>query len=298
VRKTSIKLILASLVILLATGCANKAKLVQLGAEQFSEKSGTAIEKIDALRRAETAVTPIPPAKAEAKFVALVLKSNSPIDRKKLRLLTDPVRTKRVPNDAAWQTFIGTLRHHHDEFNRTFARLDQGSLLAAPKVKKAIPVLDRLMAQIVAFAGSIRKKPAEMTRERAGIAAEMEIIRDDQNRDTEAKKLLLAESYRRLRAVEAREQQMTRDVLEQSMQAVLIGRELRKLLQKYDQLSIDDIAESMSTALSIAGQVLGKDLSTLDQRTKNAIDTIKSDPDLSGFMNTALSEINNARANP
>lgn len=288
---------LAIALLLITAGCANKAKSIQLGAQQFSEQSKAAIEKIDEFRRAETTVATRSSEETRDKFVSLVLKSKRSIDRKTLRRLEDPFRARAKPADADWQIFLGTLRSHHDEFTKIFARLDQGSFLAAPKVKETIPALDKLIGQIAAFAKSIEGNPAEMTRERAGIAATLESIRDDTAKSQDVKELLLAETYRRLEAIEIQERAVTKSVLEESLKAALIGKELRNLIAQYDQLSIDDIMEGISLALNVSGQVLGKDLSALNQKAGGVVADIKKDADLSALFDTALAEVNNARTN-
>ena len=123
-------------------------------------------------------MTPLTPEAAQKKFASLLLKSKSAITRKKVDKAIHPLRKRKTAADSQWQSFIGTLRRHHDEFTKIFARLDQGSFFAAPKVKETIPSLDKLISQIVAFAKAIEAQPAEMRRERASITVEIEIIRD------------------------------------------------------------------------------------------------------------------------
>jgi hypothetical protein len=62
-----ISLLLSTSLILGA--CANKAKMIQVGATQFEAESLAAIERIDELRRKEIEATPLPPEKASAFFV-------------------------------------------------------------------------------------------------------------------------------------------------------------------------------------------------------------------------------------
>lgn len=286
--------VLAIALLLITTGCANKAKSVQLGAEQFAQHSEAAIASIDAFRNTELAVTPLSPEAAQKKFIELILNSKDDIERKTLEQAMHPLRRKPTDADGKWQDFLGTLRRHHEEFTRIFARLDQGSFFAAPKVKETIPTLNKLIGELVAFADTIKATPAEMTRERANIAINLEIIRDS-DKDQTVKELQAAEFYQQLQVVEAREQQVTQDVLEHSLKAALVGKELRTLLQQYDQLSIDDITEGISLALSLSGQVLGKDLSALNQKAAGVTADIKKDPDLNALFTNALTRISDAR---
>lgn len=61
---------------ILVSGCAQKAKMIQVGATQFATESVAAIDKIDELRRKETEATPLPPEKASQLFVDGVKNSN------------------------------------------------------------------------------------------------------------------------------------------------------------------------------------------------------------------------------
>lgn len=279
---------------ILGLGCANKAKLIQAGAAQFEAESLLAIEKIDELRRKETEAT-LPPAQASEFFVESIKKSTRPITRETLRVLLDPLKPGKLESEAQWQAFLQKMRLQYTTFAATFATLDKGSWFAAPQVKKAIPILDKLIAQMAAFARAIEKNPAEFIRERAGIAAEIEQVREVRPY-TEATDLKLLDLERRLREVAAAEQQMTKDTTEQALKAATLGTELRQLLINYDKMSLDDLAEGLAIAFKLAAEIPGLDISGLKARTDELVGTIQSDESLSNLFNTALAEIHRARA--
>jgi hypothetical protein len=283
-----ISLLLSTSLILGA--CANKAKMIQVGATQFEAESLAAIERIDELRRKEIEAMPLPPEKASAFFVQGVKNSAKPITLATLRVLTTPLATETPTSEAQWQAFLQKMRQQYTTFAATFASLDKGSWFAAAEVKETIPILDKLIAQMAAFARSIQNHPAEFMRERAAIAAEVEQVRQIRP-FTEITDLKLLELERRLRETAAAEEQITRDTVEQALKAATLGIELRKLLVNYDQLSLDDISEGLSIAFKLVAGIPGLDLSGLNVATNELIGEIEKDESLRGFFKTALSEI-------
>jgi hypothetical protein len=281
--------------LLTLSACAQKAKTIQIGAIQFESESLAAIEKIDALRRQETQATPLSPQEASAFFVEGVKKSTGKITRQTLGLLLEPLQLDLPQSEAQWQTFLVAMRQQYTTFAVTFASLDKGSLFASSAVPKAVPILDKLIIQMTAFAQSINNNPAEFIRERAAIADELEQVRDKKP-FTEATDLKLLELEKRLREVVAAEEQMTRDTIEQALKAATLGTELRKLLLDYSKLSVNDISEGLSVAFKLVAGIPALDLAGLKEATDNLVNEIKSDEQLASFFDTALSEISQARA--
>lgn len=290
-----ISLLLSTSLILGA--CAKKAKMIQAGATQFEAESLAAIERIDELRRKEIEATPLPPEKASALFVQGVKNSKQPITLATLRVLINPLATETPKSEAQWQAFLQKMRQQYTTFAATFASLDKGSWFAAAEVRETIPILDKLIAQMAAFARSIQEHPVEFIRERAAIAAEIEQVRDTRP-FTEATDLKLLELVRRLREIAAAEERLTRDTVEQALKAATLGLELRKLLVNYDKLSLDDISEGLSIAFKLVAGIPGLDLSGLNAETNELIGEIKTDESLKGLFDTALLQINNARSTP
>ncbi|MBI4524790.1 MAG: hypothetical protein HY695_13385 [Deltaproteobacteria bacterium] len=286
------EVLLAATIII--SGCAQKAKLIQVGAAQFGAESVAAIDKIDELRRKETEAAPLPPEKASQLFVEGVKKSTGPIDLQMLRLIIDPLKAGAPKSEAQWQAFLQKLRQQYTTFAATFASLDKGSWFARSAVRETIPVLDKLTAQMTAFAVSIQEKPAEFIRERAAIAEELERVRDTKP-FTPITDLKLLELERRLREVRAAEEEITRNGIEQAVKAARLGAELRKLLLDYDKLSMDDIAEGLSFAFNIAGAIPGLDVAGLKAESDTLMKMMREDETLRNFAEAALSEINTAR---
>ncbi|MEO3430658.1 hypothetical protein AAFN88_17525 [Pelagibius sp. CAU 1746] len=292
------RLLLCIFVVAALGGCANKAKVIQAGAAQFENESLAAIERIDELRRKETAAPAVQPDQAVDTFVGFVEGSSGSIGREELRLLQDPGAPGpgAGTSEAAWQTLLADLRLQYRTFASIFDSLDKGSLFAAPSVREAVPLIDPLIGQMAAFADSISRNPAEFARERADIAVQLETVRDDGTLTAPQKRKELVRLRLRLVDVAADEKRVTEEAIAQCLQAARLGKELRLLLENFDKLSIDDLADGIAHAFDVASVLPGLDLSTLKGETEKLIGEIESDEQLKGFLNTAVGKIGAARS--
>ena len=279
---------------LLLSGCANKAKTIQVGAAQFRAESDSAITKIDELRKKESASAPLAPEEASKFFVQGVKKTSGPISRSRLRTLMDPSHLNIPQSEAQWQAFLKKLRQQYAAFEDTFASLERGSLFAASDVKKMIPILDKLIAQLAAFAQSIKLVQAEFISERAQIAAEIRQVRDTQP-FTEASEHRLRDLHRRLKEINAAENQITRETYGQVLKAAETGVRLRQLLIDYDRLSVDDINDGLSQAFKLAAGIPGLDIPKLQAKTDELMGTVNNDENLKALFDTAFAEVHQAR---
>lgn len=296
-RLHSVFLALATLTFLSA-GCAQKAKTIQAGAAQFEVESIAAIERIDELRLKELQVPPRTADDVSKKVVDLILdpqNADKSIDRKMLKLLADPFLTKSLEGEEEWQSFLHELRLQYTTFATTFAVLDRGSFFAAPAVKKTVPILDKLVAQMAAFGQSIMEHPAEFVRERAIIAAEWEVTRDDADLSDALKRERILGIQRRFQGVVEAEALVTRAAWEQCLKAATVGMKLRKLLIDYDKLTADDIAEGLSAAFKSASLIPGLDLAGLEAATNSLVDMISKDADLKALFNGFADSLSAAR---
>ena len=83
-------------------GCANKAKVIRIGATQFETESLIAINKIDEFRRKELETTALSSKEASDFFVKSVKKSTKPITLETLRILSDPLGKQMPQSEAEW----------------------------------------------------------------------------------------------------------------------------------------------------------------------------------------------------
>lgn len=275
---------------LILSGCASKAKSIKVGAAQFRAESDAAITKIDDLRKKEVASAPLPPELASKVFISRVKGSKGMITRKQLRSFVDPVQLQTPKSEAQWQAFIQKMRQQYAAFEAAFTSLEKGSLLATPNVKQMIPILDKLIAQMTAFAEFFQRAPAEFIAERDQIAAEIRQVRDAQPFN-EASELKLKDLQRRLQDVSAAEKQITQEACAQALKAAETGIQLRQLLIDYDKLSVDDINEGLSQAFKLAAGIPGLDVPKLQAKTDELMGTINNDADLKESFDTAFAEL-------
>lgn len=283
-----LSLILLVFAAMALSACAEKARSIQVGATQFQVESSSAIDKIDALRAAEVAVPPESVSAAADKFVSLVEGSSGAITDDMLKILQNPAAIGTPASKRKWDEFLGNLRGQYATFASTFASLDKGSLLAAPVVKDAIPPLNKLTAQMAAFAKTIQRNPARFVIERAFIAEDLESVRNNTILTPAQKRVDLLRLRDRLLRVVANEKQVTDQVVAQALKATKLGLELRKLLAAYDTLSIDDLMGGLAFAFQAAGTITGRDLSGLQAKTDGVIAELTATPELKTLFNSAL----------
>ena len=268
-------------------GCANKAKVIQVGAKQFETEALASIDRINEIRLREASGPATPPAEAEAQFAELVLGSKNPITADTLEFLLDPVDIGPLENEADWQRFLAKLRNQYRQFAVMFSNLDQGSLLGAPTVRTTILVLDPLIGQMSAFAQTMTNAPVEFVSERASLAARIENVRNGTQTDAQKRQALKA-MRRELAELAAAEKEMNEGVIAQCLKTATLGRQLRGLIQDYDKLSIDNIADGLKEAFALANSLPGLNLRELQGQTTELLDEINQNPDLKKALDDAL----------
>ena len=285
-----ILLLLALFMLGTVAACANKAKVIQAGAKQFEAEALVSIDKINAIRLREVSSPASTPAEAEAQFAKMILGSKSPITLEKLDFLLDPNDIGPLGNEAKWQQFLAKLRAQYRLFAAIFSNLDQGSLLSAPTVKEAIPVLDPLIGQMSAFAQVVTRAPVKFISERADLAVRIEAVRNNTQTE-EQKRQDLSVLRQELVSLAAAEKEMNESVIAQCLKTATLGRELRGLLQDYDKLSIDGISNGLEEAFALANTIPGLNLEELQGQTTEFLDAINKDPELKKALDDALTRI-------
>ncbi|MBI2994122.1 MAG: hypothetical protein HYY48_08110 [Gammaproteobacteria bacterium] len=280
----------------LSQGCAQKAKAIKVGAAQFEVESLAAVDRIDGLRVKETSTTLRTSEQASKELIELVQGDTDGISLEDLRTIVDPAKLDLSESESEWQSFLADIREQHTTFTAIFASLEKGSFLARESVKEAVPYLDKLVAQLVAFAQSIKASPPEFTRQRAELALDLETIKGDPKASDEVKRLRYLDVEKRLRSLGALEAQTTKEAIEQSVTAAKLGVELKKLLLAYDQLSLDDINEALTVAFKVAGHITGFDLSEAQAKADQVLGEIRADSDIKALFDNALQQVNAARS--
>jgi len=76
------------------------------------------------------------------------------------------------------------------------------------------------------------------------------------------------------------------------LKATLIGREVRRLIDTYDKLSLDDLNSTIAFVLDQAGDISGKDFSQLKRKSEELFSTLENDPIWSDVAQTVLNQVN------
>jgi len=268
-----------------------KAQIIKTGAAQYQAEALGAIDKIDELRQKELEVPPISPEQASAKFVTLVKNSEGNISLSQLNMFLNPVNSNMPTSGKQWQIFLQKVRDQYTTFNATFTSLDQSGFLALSDVKRTVPVLDKLIAQLVAFSSVLAEHPVTFISDRVTIVMELEDIRDDVSMDPTIRDMRLLDIENQLRDLVAAEVEMTSGAMAQALKAATVGMELRKILINYEHVSLNEIAQSLSVAFSLAGSISGMDFTELEAKTSTLINEINADPELKSFFELAISDI-------
>jgi hypothetical protein len=263
------------------------------------------------------------PARTEAEesqeFVDLIMGSQSEITEEHIKVALDPDRVDLSTEVATKRMeFLNGLRLQYTAFARVFDRIEEGSFFAREKVSKAKEPAEKLTAQLVYFANHIADHPPQFTQRRSNLILEIRVLHGDPVKDlAEDKKRRLLAPYglppdRELTVADKRrslalwrerwltlireEETLRRDTVAQCLKASIIGVQIQRQIVEYDKLSLEDISEALSLALSTAGALSGEDFSDLQVKTNDVINTINNDPAWSAAVKEALKLVDEARA--
>ena len=276
-------------------GCAQKAKTVQSGAAQFETESLAAINKIDEVHVRELQATPLTQEQETDTFIKFVKESKDSISLDRLDTMLHPTDLNFEKSEKKWQAFLQKRRSEYTLLTATFANLDKGSFFARNSVEKTAPYINKLTANMAAFAKSIKENPPQFLRRWAEFTEELEWVRDNTELSDDVKELRYKDLRNKLILLETEETQLERDAIEQCLKSAKLGISLKELVEKYNQLSLDDISEALGIAFKVAGQLTGADLSSLQTNVDDVVNKIKEDTALTPLFDAGLNEINSAR---
>ncbi len=288
-------LFIISICLLSINGCAQKAKTIQVGAAQFETESLAAINKIDEVHVRELQATPLIQEQEISTFINFVKKSTNSISLDKLDTMLHPTDLNLEESEKKWQAFLQKHRTEYTLLTATFANLDKGSFFAKDSVEKTSPYINKLTANMAAFAKSIKENPPQFLRRWTELTEELEWVRDDTTLSDDVKELRYKDLRNKLILLETEEAQLEREVIEQCLKAAKLGISLKELVEKYNQLSLDDLSEALGIAFKVVGQLTGADLSSLQTNVDDIVNQIKGDAALTTLFDTGLHEINSAR---
>jgi len=159
-------------------------------------------------------------------------------------------------------------------------------------VEKSKSITEKLTIQMSAFAKSISDHPPIRLQYRSKIIADIEKVHEG-NLSSDVKRsnyIRLKEEWENNKNYE---QMLQHETVKKCLQAAQLGMEVRRLIDKYSKLSLEDLNYIVSAILDEAGNISGKDFGELKLKSNEVFEEIKQDPIWNNMAETVLSEINN-----
>jgi len=281
---------------LLVTGCGpEKAKALRTAAIQFKTEALAAINAIDDLMRLELQPPPRTESAANEEFVKNILEldSTTTITSEVLELAIDPYTITPDPElTQRRKDFKNNLNQQYSTFASIFDELEKGNILARDAVKKSAPYAEKLTLQMGAFAKSIADRPPKLVQQRSAIITELDSVRSDSSLSIHEKRVRLIELKEQWNGIIAQEIELQEVTVKKCLKATLIGMEVRRLIDTYDKLSLDDLNSTIAFVLDQAGDINGKDFSQLKRKSEELFSTLEDDPIWSDVAQTVLNRVN------
>lgn len=279
----------------LAAGCsAEKAKALSSLAIQFKVEAVAALDLIDQMRARELEAPPRPRVEAAREFATAVLAQEGPLVPSTLNVVADPFTVPAAESD--WNLRSAELRTQYALFADMFADLVKGSYFAKDPVAASKKIAADLTLQLLAFADSIDKNPPVFIQRRAALIVDIERVRMNKEM-TQAQKLdAIAPYLERWETLLRDERRLGDEVIAQCLKAAMLGRQVRKLADEYERLSLDDISSIVVDALDTAGAITGRDATDVKNKVAETIANVKADPIWKDRADEVLANIARAAA--
>ncbi len=282
-------------------GCTpEKAKSLRLAAEQFSNHALTAVNAVEKSMKAELAPSPRSTREQTDEFVAFL----AGLDLERLRetgfelgfpALEQAADPNVIDLDPAVQKardrYLNDLRTRYTKFAGMLQGLEEGSFFAGDAVKDSIRIVQRLTADMAGIAGHFANHPPRLLQQRGGLVADTLDILENQGLSRASRKDRLAFVKIRFDEIRRAEQELLRAVVEPSVKAAELGRNLQKMAAAYDKLSVDDMQDLLLRAIRIVGDLTGRDTGYLAHRANTVFAGINADPGLETLAEEVMEEL-------
>ncbi|MGD8588908.1 MAG: hypothetical protein PVG22_08775 [Chromatiales bacterium] len=279
---------------LLAAGCTpEKAKTIRIGAEQFSAQALEAVEVVEAAFDKELAPPPRTPVEIQAEFVeSLKGIQADQIDFSVLELAADPYHVELTGKALqAKKAFFDGLRTRYNSFSGMLEGLEYGSFFAGDAVGRANTIAIRLTADMAAIAKHYIDNPPRLIQYRAALTVDARKVVGDDSLAPAEREQKIAVLLDRLNQIKQDEAELQHSVVETCMKASALGLELHKGMNSYNQLTVADLQDLVLLALQTAGEISGRDMSTLVTKSEQIFDYIKNDQALASALQIAMNEL-------
>ena len=284
--------------LLLSVGCTpEKAKALRLAAVQFKLEALAAIDSLETLMREEIEPPPRTDFAVSEEFVKNImsLDSSTEVTAEVIESALDPYEVNPGPEyEIRKKAFLGRMRNEYIAFAGIFDDLERGSLLAVDAVAASAPHVKNLTIQMAALAQSISEHPPKLLQYRSAIIDEIENVRVDGTLPAEQMRLRMIELKDKWIGVKVKESELQRSAVESCLKAAILGMEVRRLIDAYAKLSLDDLNFVISKLLEEAGSVSGRNLEELKAKSKEIFAKLENDPIWSDVSDSVLREVNEA----
>ncbi|MGI0494778.1 hypothetical protein ACN4EG_23575 [Alkalinema pantanalense CENA528] len=305
-------LIMGSLVL---NGCSvEKARSLQNAASQFRNESSAAIDAIDTLRKRELEAPPRSAAEIRQSFINRLLNSKSELNSTLIELAIDPYQPPQV---TEWDEFITDLRGQYDGFAAIFDQLEGGTIVGTSEVRKSAEYARTLTVQMALFADALNKNPPVLTQYRASVIIKLKKLRQDyqalmvklkaREQDpysgSESLQLLnqqksdmenrAGELMGEWQSVKQEEKRLLETTVTQCMKAVVMGKELIEIANRYDEINLNQLNAAIPRILTNASALTGRNYDVVKQRSTRILNELQTDPFWSGVTRTMLDRVNN-----
>jgi hypothetical protein len=292
-------------------GCSvEKARALQGAAIQFKNESLLAINAIDVMRQKELEPPERSPTEVRQSFITRILNSKVDLSSTVLDLAIDPYQPPKV---AKWDEFITDLRGQYEGFASIFEKLDGGRQVDISEVKKSAEYAKVLTVQMALLADAINKNPPRLNQYRAALIVKLKKLRQEyQTVQTKIRTGTGSETLQQLtqrrseienqtgesmaewQQIKQEEKKLLEVTLAQCMKAVIMGKELIEVANRYDDLDLNQLNAAIPRILTAASAFTGRDYSAISAKASQVATDIRTDPFWSTVTSRLVDRVNSA----
>jgi hypothetical protein len=294
-------------------GCSvEKARALQGAAAQFKNESLLAINAIDTMRQKELEPPERSTTDVRQGFISRILNSSVDLNSNVLDLALDPYKPPKVPK---WDEFIVDLRGQYEGFANIFDKLDGGRQIDRKEVKQSAEYAKVLTVQMALLADAITKNPPRLNQYRAAVIVRLKKLRQDyQTVQNKIKNGTGNETLQQLNQrksdienqtgeamsnwlqIKQDEKKLLETTVAQCMKAVIMGKELLEVANRYDDLDLNQLNAAIPRILTAASAFTGRDYSSIAAKASQIASDIRADPLWSDVTRRLVDRVNNASA--
>ncbi len=294
-------------------GCSvEKARALQGAAMQFKNESLLAINAIDTMRQKELEPPERSSTDVRQGFINRILNSSVDLNSAVLDLAIDPYKPPKVPK---WDEFIADLHGQYEGFSSIFDKLDGAAQVDLKEVKKSAEYAKVLTVQMALLADAINKNPPRLNQYRAVVIIRLKKVRQDyQTVQTKLKNGTGNETLQQLTQRKAELENQTGEAMGEWLQikqnekkllevtvaqctkAVIMGKELLEVANRYDDLDLNQLNAAIPRILTAASAFTGRDFGAISAKTSQIATDIRADPLWSDVTRRLVDRVNTASA--